>query len=82
MAAMGRLRAPDFLRGQPYGLASTMFFAQVALGTVLFAIFREYLPNHLDSSDAFPGYVIAAYGGARFLGGKLKTTITITEFVP
>jgi MFS family permease len=45
-----------------------MFFAQVALGTVLFAVFQEYLPNDLDAGDAFPGYVIAAYGGARFFG--------------
>jgi MFS family permease len=68
---MGSPALPEFLRGQPYGLASTMFFAQVALGTVLFAVFQEYLPNELGTSDAFPGYVIAAYGGARFLGEPL-----------
>lgn len=59
---------PSLLQGQPYGLAFTMFFAQIALGTVLFAVFQEYLPNDLGTSDAYPGYAIAAYGGARFFG--------------
>lgn len=44
-----------------------MFLVQVAIGVVLFATFQEYVPNTLGASDAWPGYLLAAYGGARFV---------------
>jgi len=51
----------------PWALGGTVFLVQVALGMVLFPGFQEYVPNHLGTNDAWPGYLLGAYGAARFL---------------
>jgi len=51
----------------PYPLGASIFFGQVAVGIVLFAIFQEYVPHELGTNDAWPGYLLTAYGAARFL---------------
>ena len=59
--------ARAWLRQAPYALGLAIFSAQVALGIVLFAIFQEFVPNELGASDALGGYLLALYGGSRFL---------------
>ncbi|MYI85752.1 MAG: MFS transporter, partial [Dehalococcoidia bacterium] len=61
------LAAREWLSGAPHALGLGIFFAQVALGIVIFAIFQEFVPNNLGASDGFGGYLLALYGGARFL---------------
>ena len=56
-----------WLRGAPHALGLGVFCAQVALGVVLFAVFQEFAPNGLGAGDAFGGYLLSFYGGARFL---------------
>lgn len=56
-----------WLTGAPHALGLGIFCAQVALGIVIFAIFQEFVPNNLGASDGFGGYLLALYGGARFL---------------
>ncbi|MCY3603142.1 MAG: MFS transporter [Chloroflexi bacterium] len=56
-----------WLTGAPHALGFSIFCAQVALGIVIFAIFQEFVPNNLGASDGFGGYLLALYGGARFL---------------
>ena len=51
----------------PYPLALSIFLVQVALGTLLFATFQEWAPAALGVGDGWGGYLLAAYGGARFL---------------
>jgi len=50
----------------PYTLGAAIFLVQVALGIVLFATFQEWVPNEFGVSDGWGGYLLAAYGGARF----------------
>ena len=57
----------SWLRGAPHALGLSIFSAQVALGIVIFALFQEFVPNNLGASDGFGGYLLALYGGARFL---------------
>ena len=45
-----------------------VFLVQVGLGIILFAVFQEYVTAELGTGDAWPGILIGAYGGARFLG--------------
>jgi MFS family permease len=52
--------------GYPTALALSIFLVQVALGAILFATFQEWVPSHLDAGDAWGGYLLAAYGAARF----------------
>ena len=61
------LAARAWLTGAPHALGLGIFCAQVALGIVIFAIFQEFTPNNLGASDGFGGYLLALYGGARFL---------------
>ena len=56
-----------WLTGAPHALGFAIFCAQVALGIVIFAVFQEFVPNNLGASDGFGGYLLALYGGARFL---------------
>lgn len=56
-----------WLTGAPHALGFSIFCSQVALGIVIFAIFQEFVPNNLGASDGFGGYLLALYGGARFL---------------
>lgn len=51
----------------PYVLATGVLLAQVGLGAILFAVFQEFVPAHLGAGDAWPGYLLALYGGARFV---------------
>lgn len=51
----------------PWALGATVFCVQVALGAVIFPGFQEYVPNYLRTNDAWPGYLLGAYGAARFL---------------
>lgn len=51
----------------PYPLALAIFLVQVALGILLFATFQQWVPSALGASDAWGGYLLGAYGGARFL---------------
>lgn len=51
----------------PYPLALAIFLVQVALGILLFATFQQWVPAELGASDAWGGYLLGAYGGARFL---------------
>ncbi|MCA9830660.1 MAG: MFS transporter [Dehalococcoidia bacterium] len=60
------VQSPLF-RNYPYPLGLTVFLSQVALGVVLFAVFQEYVPAGLGAGDGWGGFLLAAYGGARFL---------------
>lgn len=51
----------------PVPLVAAMFLTQVALGLILFATFQDYVPRELGVSNAWPGYLVAAYGAGRFL---------------
>ena len=51
----------------PYPLAAAVLFAQIALGIVLFSIFQEFVPFKLEARDAWTGYLLAIYGGSRFI---------------
>lgn len=51
----------------PYPLALAIFLVQVAIGILLFATFQEWVPTALGTSDAWGGYLLGAYGGARFV---------------
>jgi MFS family permease len=51
----------------PFGLGAAIFLVQVALGTILFATFQEFVPNELGAGDAWAGYLLGAYGAARFV---------------
>lgn len=55
-----------FPRDLPYVLALGVLLAQIGLGAILFAVFQEFVPTQLEASDAWPGYLLACYGGARF----------------
>ncbi len=54
------------MRPYPYVLGLSTFFVQVALGTILFATFQKWVPAELGVSDGWGGYLLAAYGAARF----------------
>lgn len=54
------------LSSLPLGLGGSIFLVQVAIGTILFATFQEFVPNQLGASDAWSGYLLGAYGLARF----------------
>lgn len=54
-------------RQYPYPLGLTVFLSQVGLGVVLFAVFQEYVPANLGAGDAWGGFLLAAYGGSRFI---------------
>ena len=56
-----------WLRQAPYPLAATVLFSQIALGIVLFSIFQEFVPFKLEARDAWTGYLLAIYGGSRFI---------------
>lgn len=71
----------DWLRtlrpgGFPLGLGGTVFLVQVAVGLILFATFQEYVPDALGTGDAWPGLLVTAYGGARFLSETPTGAIT------
>ena len=51
----------------PYALGLSIFLVQVALGIVLFATFQEWVPDELGGGDGWGGYLLAAYGAARFV---------------
>jgi MFS family permease len=51
----------------PYPLALAIFLLQVALGIILLATFQVFVPDEMGTSDAWPGYLLGAYGAARFL---------------
>ncbi len=51
----------------PYPLGLAIFLVQCAVGILLFATFQEWVPTALGTSDAWGGYLLAAYGGARFI---------------
>lgn len=57
---------PGFGR-YPLPLALALLLVQAALGIVLFAVFQEWVPRELGTSDAWGGYLLGAYGAARFL---------------
>lgn len=59
--------AAPILGKYPYPLALAIFLVQVAIGILLFATFQEWVPNALKTSDAWGGYLLAAYGAARFV---------------
>lgn len=51
----------------PYSLAFVVLLVQIALGILLFATFQEWIPSELGAGDQWGGYLLAAYGGSRFL---------------
>ena len=53
------------ITGLPYALALTLGLSQLALGIMLFAAFQEFVTRELGASDAWPGYLLGCYGGAR-----------------
>ncbi len=59
--------AAPLLGRYPYPLGVAIFLVQVAVGILLFATFQEWVPTALGTSDAWGGYLLAAYGGARFI---------------
>ncbi len=48
-------------------LAATVFLWQASLGIFMLTLVQAYLPQHLNTSNAFPGYALASYSLARFL---------------
>lgn len=62
MSAIGRR-----VGGFPLGLGMAVFLFATAIGTTLFAVFQEHVPALLGVSDAWGGYLLGAYGAARFL---------------
>ncbi len=58
---------PRGFRRYPLPLALAILLVQVALGILLFATFQEWVPRTLGTTDAWGGYLLAAYGAARFL---------------
>jgi len=54
-------------RRYPLPLGCVVFLVQVGLGIVLFAVFQEYVPGELGAGAGWGGYLLSAYGGARFL---------------
>jgi len=57
---------PERTQGYPVALGLAIFLVQVALGTILYATFQKWAPSALDAGDAWGGYLLAAYGAARF----------------
>ncbi len=51
----------------PYPLGAAVLLVQVALGITIFAGFQEFVPNYVGTGDDWPGYLLGAYGAARFL---------------
>lgn len=49
----------------PLGLA--IFLIQISIGIILFSVFQEFVPNQMGTTDAWPGYMLASYGAARFI---------------
>lgn len=66
--APAQVALAPFDRAVPLSLAAAVFLVQVALGGVLYAVFQEYVPGRPGASDAWGGYLLTAYGLARFLG--------------
>lgn len=58
---------PRGFRAYPFPLGLAILLVQAALGIVLFATFQEWVPRHLGGGDGWGGYLLAAYGAARFL---------------
>ncbi|HEY4668381.1 MAG TPA: MFS transporter [Tepidiformaceae bacterium] len=54
-------------KSYPYPLALAIFLLQIALGIILLATFQVFVPDELGTSDAWPGYLLGAYGAARFV---------------
>jgi MFS family permease len=44
-----------------------VFFVQVGLGVVLFAVFQQYVPEERGAGAGWGGYLLSAYGSARFV---------------
>ena len=51
----------------PFALGLAIFLVQTAIGAILFSIFQQYVPVKLGAGDAWGGYLLAAYGAARFV---------------
>ncbi len=64
MQAQSRLQ--EFFSGYPAPLGAVILLVQLALGIILFATFQDWAPDNLGASDAWGGYLLAAYGAARF----------------
>jgi MFS family permease len=56
-----------FPRGRLVELAATVFLWQASLGIFMLTLVQSYLPQHLNTSNAFPGYALASYSLARFI---------------
>jgi len=61
------MRKPIEIGRFPYPLGAAVLLVQVALGITIFAGFQEFIPNYLGTGDDWPGYLLGAYGAARFL---------------
>jgi MFS family permease len=51
----------------PLPLALAILLVQVAIGILIFATFQQWVPRELGTTDAWGGYLLAAYGAGRFL---------------
>lgn len=60
----------------PYPLGLAIFLVQIAIGIILFAVFQELVPSRLGAGDAWSGYMISAYGAARFLSETPTGAVT------
>ncbi len=60
-------RTLRFPRGRFVELAATVFLWQASLGIFMLTLVQAYLPQHLNTSNAFPGYALACYSLARFV---------------
>jgi len=58
---------PPGFRRYPLPLALAILLVQGALGILLFAVFQEWVPREFGTADSWGGYLLAAYGAARFL---------------
>ncbi|WP_322796810.1 MFS transporter [Tepidiforma sp.] len=58
---------PRGFRAYPFPLGLAILLVQAALGILLFATFQAWVPRHLGGGDGWGGYLLAAYGAARFL---------------
>jgi MFS family permease len=61
------LRERFLFRHVPIPLGFSVLCVQVAIGIMLFGIFQQHVPENLGAGDAWGGYLLAAYGAARFI---------------
>jgi MFS family permease len=65
---MGRMFALNAERLRVLELGGVVLLWQAAVGVYFLSLVQQYLPQALDTGAAYPGYAMASYGVAKFLG--------------